>query len=295
MPSYRMGGGGRFRIGNLRGVGQNHPGGVMVHYFLKEKPADSVEVKISFHEMDGDLIKEYSSKAKEKRDKIELKEGGNSFNWNMNYPDGKKFKGMIFWAGSLTGPKAVPGKYKVKLAVGDQEMEQEFEILKDPRSESTQEDFIAQFEFCKEVVEKATEAHEAIIDIRNIRKQLKEFTKDMDDEEMKDIISKTEEINKKMGKVEKALYQTKNQSRQDPLNFPIRLTNKLAHLNSLTRRGNFAPTKQAKQVKEELTDGINQNLSKFYEVKQKDIPELNQMIKDKALDLIRLEEKKEVN
>jgi photosystem II stability/assembly factor-like uncharacterized protein len=293
MPSYRMSGGSR---SNSLTAGKNHPGGVIVNYFLKEKPADSVEVKISFHEMDGDLIKAYSTKAKEKRDKLEVKEGGNMFNWNMNYPDGKRFDGMIFWAGSLTGPQAIPGTYKVKLSVGDMEMEQEFEILKDPRSESTQEDLIAQFDFCKEVVDKVSEAHESIIDIRNIRKQLKDFTKGMDEmEEMKEIISKTEDINKKMGKIEKSLYQTKNQSRQDPLNFPIRLTNKLAHLNSLTRRGSFAPTKQAIQVKDELTKGIDENLAKFQEIKQKDIPELNQMVKDKALDLIRLEDKKEVN
>ena len=297
MPSYRFGGSfGYTDPANLKLAGANHPGGVIIQYYLKEKPADTVEVKLSIHEMNGDLIKEYSSTSKERGSKLKIKEDGNVFNWNMNYPEGKRFDGMIFWAGSLTGPKAVPGTYKVKLAVDGQEMEQEFEILKDPRSESTQEDLIAQFEFCKEVVEKATEAHEAIIEIRSIRKKLLDFTKEMgEDESMKDIVTKSEEINKKMGKVEKALYQTKNQSRQDPLNFPIRLTNKLAHLNSLTRRGNFAPTKQAIQVKEELTMEIEKNLTEFYQIKQKDIPELNNMVKEKALDLIRLEEKKEVN
>ena len=293
MPSYRMGGGAG--VTNLKYAGANHPGGVMIHYYMKEKPADTVEVRLGIYEADGDLIKEYSSTAKEKGKKLKLKEGGNIFNWNMNYPNGKKFDGMIFWSGSLTGPKAVPGRYKVKLSLNGVEQEQDFEILKDPRSESSQQDLIAQFEFCKAVVDKVTEAHEAVIDIRKIRKQLNDFTKDLAEEDMKDIIDKTKSINEKMGKVEKALYQTKNQSRQDPLNFPIRLTNKLAHLNSLSRRGNFAPTKQAIQVQQELTQEIDKNLAEFYQVKQKDIPELNEMVKQKSMDLIRLKDKKEVN
>ncbi len=175
MPSYRMGGGGRFGRAS-KTTGQNHPGGVMVHYYLNEKPADSVEVKLSFHTQDGELIRAFSTKAKERADKLEVKENGNRFVWNMRYPAGKSFKGMIMWAGRLTGPAVVPGNYKVKLTVGDQTQEQNFEILKDPRSESSLEDMQAQFTFLKEVVDKASEAHQAIIDIRDIRQQIKTYT-----------------------------------------------------------------------------------------------------------------------
>jgi photosystem II stability/assembly factor-like uncharacterized protein len=293
MPSYRMGGGSR---GNSLTSGKNHPGGVMVHYFFKEKPADSVEVKLSFHETNGELIKEYSTKAKERSDKLKIKEGGNRFVWNMRYEDAKDFKGMILWAASMNGPRAIPGKYLVRMTVGDDVQEQEFEILKDPRSPATDEDFRKQFAFLSEVRDKVTEAHNAITEIRTIRAQLKDYTKRLEkDETNQPLFDKADDINKKMKEVEEALYQTKNRSRQDPLNFPIRLTNKLGHLNSLSGRGDYPPTDQAIQVKEELSKMIDGHLEKFQEVKDSDLPEFNRLVKHFEIDAIILEKGKEVN
>ena len=90
--------------------------------------------------------------------------------------------------------------------------------------------------------------------------------------------------------VEEELYQTKNRSRQDPLNFPIRLTNKLAHLNSLMRSGNEAPTAQAVAVKEELTGLINIQLQKLENILEDDIPKFNTMMREQAVDAIILED-----
>ena len=90
--------------------------------------------------------------------------------------------------------------------------------------------------------------------------------------------------------VEEELYQTKNRSRQDPLNFPIRLTNKLAHLNSLMRTGNEAPTAQAISVKNELTVLINEQLETFKAILEKDVPKFNDMMRQRAVDAIILEE-----
>lgn len=294
MDSYRMRGS---QSSNNITAGRNHPGGVMVHFYLKEKPADSVEVQLSFLTADGTEIKTYSTKAEEKADKLEdLKEGGNRFIWNMRYPNAKGFDGMIMWAGSMAGPMAVPGNYKIKLSVGDWSQTQDFTILKDPRSESTPEDFQAQFDFLIDIRNRVTEAHEAIIDIRSIREQLKSFNKKVkDDENMKDVIAKGEAIDSVITKIENELYQTKNRSRQDPLNFPIKLTNKLAHLNSLNGRGDFRPTKQSYEVKETLSKEIDTQLQAFEKVKNNDLPQFNQMVREKAVDAIMLDKPKEVN
>lgn len=296
MPSYRMNGGsGR----PSKTEGQNHPGGVMVHYYLKEKPADSVAVKIAFYEMDGDLIKEFSTDAKERSDQIdkeELKAGGNRYVWNMRYPDAKDFKGMILWGGSMAGPQAVPGKYKVKLTVGEESQEQEFEILKDPRSESTIADLQAQFDFVQGINDKVTESHQAIIDIRDAREQMKSLSERMkSQEDSEDIMEKIKSIQKTLTEVEEKLYQTKNRSRQDPLNFPIKLTNKLAAVKSLSDYGDFAPTEQSKQVRKELTEQIDDQLQIYRQVINNDLPELNRMVQDKAIDAIMLKKPKEIN
>ncbi len=289
MESYRMGGG---QQKNLKTAGTNHPGGVMVHFYVNKKPSNEDTIALSFHHENNEMIREFSTIAKEKQDQLEVEEKGNVFVWDMRYPDAKDFKGMILWSGSLRGPIVPPGKYKVKMSMNGKTMEQDFEILKDPRSESTQADFVAQFEFCKSVYDKVSEAHQAIIDIRKMRDQLNTFTAMIkDQEDMEDINDMAKMIKRKVTAIEKELYQTQNQSRQDPLNFPIKLTNKLAHLNSITGRGNYPPTEQAKAVKAELEAEIDVQLSAFEQIRNEDLPAFNKMVKEKAVDVIQLDSK----
>jgi hypothetical protein len=93
-----------------------------------------------------------------------------------------------------------------------------------------------------------------------------------------------------MTEVEEALYQTRNKSRQDPLNFPIRLTNKLAHINALIGSGDFPPTDQDREVRDTLTQQIDQQLTRFYTLKKIEIPAFNEAVKAKAVNVIMLEE-----
>jgi hypothetical protein len=285
-----MEGGPGWRGANTKTAGSNHPGGVMVHFNLKEVPADSVEIKLSFHEANGKLIKEFSTNAKERMDKLaELKAGGNRFVWNMQYPGALRFDGMILWAAALNGPKAVPGIYKVVLSVGKNKQEQSFEILKDPRSTTDIEDFKKQFQFLIDIRDKVTEAHQAILDIRETKKQLNHLKSIWkDDPEMKSIIQKANDIDKEITKIENELYQTKNKSGQDPLNYPIKLTNKLAHVGSLTNRGDFAPTQQAIQVKDELSKLINAELQKWDTIKSVEMESFNKSVKEKGVDVLKL-------
>lgn len=288
MPSYRMSGG-QGRPSKTRG--QNHPGGVMVNFYLKNYKEKEDTVKLAFYENDGDLIKEFSTHAKERADKLTVKEKGNMYSWNMNYPDAKTFKGMVNWWASTAGPTAVPGMYKVQLTVNGVTQEQDFEILKDPRSSSSIADMQAQFDFLMEVNDKLSETHETITEIREVREQMQNYIKRLSDDAdgAKEIKDAAKDINDKISKIEKELYQTKNRSRQDPLNFPIRLNNKLGHLNSLMRIGDFRPTDQAIQVKDELTRLIDAELKAYKKVLQEDLPRFNQLVKEKSVDAIIVE------
>jgi len=282
MDTYRFTGIQNKKVVN---AGINHPSGVMVHYNLKDvSKEDSIVINITTN--DGKLIQSYSTKSKEKNNKIDPKSGGNMFVWNMRYPDAKKFDDMIMWAGSLNGAKAIPGDYKVELVVNEKVETQDFTILPNPNSEITQQDYAAQFRFINEVNSKVTEAHQTIIDLREIKAQMKRY---------KNVVSENEEVlnaiiavEEKLDVVEKSLYQTKNQSRQDPLNFPIRLTNKLAHLNSLTQYSDDPPTDQAMAVKQDLILKINDQIVDYQEILRSDIPSLNLMIKESQIDAIQI-------
>lgn len=292
MPSYRMGPG--FSFGRApRTAGQNHPGGVTVHFIVKD--TTKAEVTLEFLQTDGKLIKKFSTKPdlKAKEEKLTLKQPGmNKFNWNMRYPDADRFDGLILWASSLSGPRALPGKYKLRLTVNGKSMETDFEILKDPRSTGTDADLKAQFDFLQEVIAKVSETHTAIKKIRTAREQINRAIDPIKDqkEAMKDVLDKAKAIQDDMKKIEEALYQTKNRSGQDPLNFPIRLNNKLAHLNSLAGSGNFRPTDQMIAFKQEITAEIDAQLAALDKIFKQDVPAFNALVKQKNIDAVVLKD-----
>ncbi|HSF56290.1 MAG TPA: hypothetical protein VLA71_21210, partial [Algoriphagus sp.] len=183
-------------------------------------------------------------------------------NWNLRVENAVGFDSLIMWAANLRGPKVVPGTYKVRMTLDGQAQEQSFKVLADPRYESTQEDLVAQYDFLLGVRNKLTETHETIKLIRAYRSEL-------DSLETKP--ENLDAIKAEMQEIEETLYQTKNRSGQDPLNFPIRLNNKLAHLNSVVGNGDYKPTDGAVEVRQELTEKIDVQLARFKKLEKEQI------------------------
>ncbi len=286
MDSYRMGGGnGR----ESKTAGTNHPGGVLVNYFVKDT-AKTDTISISFHESNGDLIKLFSTHPNKDDNEAQLSvsPGFNTMNWNMRYNGAKTFKGMIMWAATTSGPAAIPGAYKVKMTVNGAESIQDFNLLKDPRTNATQADLQAQFSFLMNVRNKLTETHEGIIKIRNAKAQINDVLKKSgDNEELKKL---GKDIIKEMSEIEKTLYQTKNESGQDPLNFPIRLNNKLGHLASLMGIGDNPPTASALEFYAEVTGEIDEQLEMLSKIFDSRISEFNQKVKEASVDAVKLDD-----
>ncbi len=258
--------------------GKNHPAGVSTYFYLKNFDKEKDTVQLTYFNQKNDTIKSFSTGAKEKKDQLkDLKAGGNQFNWNLRGDGAEKLKGMILWWANLDGPKAVPGSYQVSLNVNGTDVgKQTFTIVADPRAESTQQDMQQQFDFITDVNAIVDRAHQSIKKIRKINKQLKGFeTQYKNNEKTKELVQKAKDLQEKFSDIEKALYQTKNKSNQDPLNFPIKLTNKLGHLNSLVGMGDFGPTAQDIAVKNELTKKIEQQLNTFDQLISQEIKGFN--------------------
>ena len=284
LASYRMPGssGGR----NPKLEGENHPGGVMVHYYLKAID-EKTEVKLDITEMNGALIKSFSNKAKDKADQITVKNGGNRFVWNMRHPGYKTFPGMVFYGSPNLGPKAVPGKYKVRLAIGGNSQEQEFEILKDPRVNSSLEDLKMQFEFLTKVRDKVSEVNQGIIDIRKIKDDLNSLrTKVGSEQQYKEMNDAINQFEKELNGHENNIHQTKNRSVQDPLNYGIKLNNRLAHLMYEEAQGDFRPTQQGEEVRQMLTKEVEAELGRLSKTIEMYINRINQMAKEKGIEVI---------
>ena len=283
--SYRMHQGGWGRP-NYKLEGENHPNGVILQYHVKTID-ETVKAKLEIMEMDGDVIKTYTSDSQKKGEKLEVKEGGNSFIWDMRYPGFKTFKGMIFYSSPNRGPKAVPGTYKAKLTIGETSMEQEFTIRKDPRMPNTQQDFQDQFDYLISVRDKVSEANQGIIDIRKTRENLNYLRAKIGaDEDYVDIKKMADELDEAMKVIENNIHMTKNQSYQDPLNYGIRINNRIAFLMADQQRGDYPPTDQAKAFFKEVSIELDKELDDLKQLLSEKMPALNRAVEEKELKLL---------
>ncbi len=264
----------------------------------RKEPAPPAEAAQAAKDKGGEAGKEKDDEAdKEDMDedkdepKLPTEAGLNRFVWDLTLSPAGKLAGMILWSGDPIAPVAAPGAYQARLTLpGEKDgangetVTQPFQILKDPRSSATQADLEAQYQFLLEARDKLTETHDAIRRLREMRAQLNDVRKRLrGDEAMKPVADAARELNKKMTAVEEALYQTKNRSSQDPLNFPIRLNDKLNAVASSASLGDNRPTAQHVQVRKELTAAIDAELAKLKGLWDTDLARFNELAREKSV------------
>ncbi len=286
LDSYRYGGG---QNKNNKQAGINHPSGVMTYFYLRDfNEKDTVQ--LTYKTTNGEVIRTFSNLSKEKTTKLEkLKKGSNLFTWNMRYEDATKFDGMILWWGNLSGPRLAPGTYNVEFQHNGVKQSALFKVIGNPKVNQSQADYDAQFDFIQSINEKVSASHDAIIEMRSLKEQLSKYKDMLKDH--KDVVLELNELDSTLTFIENELYQTKNRSGQDPLNYPIKLTNKLAHLNSLTQIGDYPPTAGAIAVRDELIIKIDALLKQYNMIKSNRVPAINDMIRSKETDYIQVKKK----
>ena len=276
---------------NTKLEGENHPNGAIINYYIKNsKETDTI--KIDVLEMDGTLIQSFSNHAKDdklnpaSKKSIVVKSGGNRLIWDMRYPGYKTFKGMVFYSSPNRGPKAVPGEYKVKLTYNGKTSEQSFSIIKDPRLANSASDYKKQFDFLIEVRNEVSLANEAITTIRAVKEDLKYLDKKAtNNEELKKLLS---EFETKMNVIENNIHMTKNQSRQDPLNYGIRINNRLAFLMADSQRGDYPPTDQSLEFFKVVTKELNKEINDLNKLLDTYITTINDKVSENKIKMISL-------
>ena len=293
--TYRTVGGGGFPLPKGAPIGSNPPNGAVVNYYLKNK---AKEITLEFLDASGKVLRKFTGKAQPEGapqqppapgadPSLPMENGLNQFVWNYRLPNATSVPGMIFWGGSLAGPRTAPGNYAVRFSVDGKPVATEnFMVKADPRLATTQEEFQKQFDLMSKINRKLTETHDAILDIRDVRKQLEDLAGRMKDPSQKDLVEKAKQIVTKLTAVEEELYQTKIKSGQDALNYPIKLNNKLAALSSAVDSADYAPTNQSYDVYNDLTAKIDAQLARLAEIKAADIAEFNKSFAAKNLPVI---------
>ncbi|MEM7281859.1 MAG: glycosyl hydrolase [Pseudomonadota bacterium] len=300
---YQPGNAYRLTAGNQRSeasgrAGTNPYPGVTFYYTLPDEVGDETEVSLSVMAAGSDEaiwtwtrqpVEEPEEKpgkdAPPPTDVLEVEAGLNKHSWDLSFPPMERFDNLILWIDARSGPMAVPGEYTARLEVDGEVTESSFQVVADPRSSMTQSDYRAQFKFAIDARDLLSDAHNNITRLRGLRSQL-EGLKARIEEDSELATSITETLDK-LTAIEESLYQTKNESRQDPLNFPIRLNNKLSYIMLLAAGSEAAPTAAMIKVRDELTGKIKAQLAALDDVMATDVPNINRQAA--GIDLIAVE------
>ena len=258
-------------------AGQNPPAGVVFTYLLQDSP--SKELTLSISDSNGNVIKAFSSVKSD--DSIHLQpedplassqKGGNRFVWDMRYPFARKVPDDKALDPVTTGPLAPPGTYSVTLTVDGNSDTRTFQLIKDPRVETSQEDFEEQFKLAISVRDKFSQVTDAILDIRSIRDQATEWAKRADGTAIAEVVGNAvNKLNGKLGDIEDELMQTGYKGERDRLHIQAKLNRKLAELMNVISAADFRPTRQIYDVLSDINGRIDPNLVTLKDIKDKDL------------------------
>jgi hypothetical protein len=200
------------------------------------------------------------------------------------------FPGMIMWAARpQRGPASPPGEYTVRVSADGNRLARTFRIGLDPRLMKqgiTEADLHEQYKLSVQVRTKVSEANNAVIQIRSIREQVNERLAKVPERRRKEIQAIADRLMKPLTTVEEEVYQVRNRSSQDPLNYPIKLNNKIAALSGVIESSDNKPTDQTYEVFKELTAVLDKQLAQKDTTWKADLARLNAALRREKLEPI---------
>jgi photosystem II stability/assembly factor-like uncharacterized protein len=283
----------------LRGRNNN----VAIDYYLGK---DADEVKIEILDATGTVLRSFTGTPKDPQPgagaqgggggfggfgaapRVGTRKGMNRFTWDLRQSGAVVFPGMIMWAAQpQRGPASPPGKYAVRITANGETKTREFSIGLDPRLKDagiTEEYLHEQFKLSSQVRDRVTDANSAVIRIRAIRDQVNERLKRVPERRRAEIQRLADALMKPLAAVEEEVYQVRNRSGQDPLNYPIKLNNKIAALMGIIESADHRPTDQTYEVFKELSGRLEVQLQQMHSTIKTELPRLNAALKREKVD-----------
>ena len=280
----------------VRGIDQ----GAQFRYYLAE---DAGRVTIEILDGAGEVVRGYEGTAEDEEEEEDdspfarffgggggvrpaVEQGSHTFRWDLRYPAWTDFEGRIMWAARPMGPTAVPGTYTVRMTVDDgAPLTRDFEVRINPNLAGvTVADLRERFELAIEIRDRVSEANEAVIKARDIKGQVDARLEETDHDEVE---AQAVVVKDNLSVVEAEIYQVKNQSNQDPLNYPIRINNKLAALLGLVEGSESRPTDQSYVVFRRLADLLDEQMKEMGIIILRDVGRLNELLIREGLEPIR--------
>ncbi len=257
-----------------------------IHYWLKD---NAEKVTLEFLDGAGKVLATYASADSASSQTASKMKGSNVFRWNMRTAGWTDFEGRIFWAASPTGPAVLPGRYQVRLTVDGSSQSRDFEIRMNPRAAAsgvTLADLQTRYDLATRIRDRVSEANGAVVRMRAVKAAVDDRLGKSDNAELQSLGNVVKD---RLSGVESQIYQVRNRSNQDPLNYPIMLNNKLAALLNQVEGSENRPTDQSLAVFETLSGQLGAELEQMNLVIAQDLARLNELLRQLGLDPIDLE------
>jgi photosystem II stability/assembly factor-like uncharacterized protein len=296
----------------LLDAGENPPEGVIINYFLAAEP--DAEISLTILDGAGNEIRTLKSKPKEaekpKDDakpfppeekkvededepKLPAKAGLNRFVWDFRLPNATKIATKGGDQPSRSGPKVVPGDYRVRLTVGDTTQTESFTIKPDPRLSTTPAQYKDQFDLLKAIHDQHNDLNVSVNTIRSIRNQAIDWVKRVKSTPAEATVTESaKSLAAKLDEIEENLLQVKIQSEQDSLNYPVKLNGKLVALASVVGNSETAPTKQARELSGDLAKQVDADIERLHALLSTDLPAFNEAIAKAGIAAVVLDQPK---
>ena len=245
------------------GAPENRPAGALLHYFLPNDLEEGDELRITVRDAGGAVIREFVRKPapgaapEESEDErpnpdavLETEAGLQRLAWDLKYRRPELLKGSVMSISYTGGAFVMPGSYSASLSFrkeGGEEVHGDpvrFEVVKDPRVSASDDDLRQQHDLVRQAQSLLERMHERIGALRDARGQLEAVEKRAREAERwsDELEAQAETLGKGLTEVEEELIQPKNESSQDPINFPPQIDNQIAYLYGHVAQNYGRPT-----------------------------------------------------
>jgi photosystem II stability/assembly factor-like uncharacterized protein len=210
--------------------------------------------------------------------------------WDTRYAGAVDFPGMVMWAASSRGPQAPPGTYQVRVTIDGQTETESFTIRREPRllKDVSDQDLRDQFDLAIQIRDRVSLANEAVLLARGIKQQIADRKSKLDPKQTATFRT-LEDFERSLSEIEGEIYQVRLQSSQDPLNFPIKLNNKIAALQGIVESADVKPTEQTYSMFRTLSNKLDEQLQKLDTTITGKMPSANQQLQRQKIDPIKRE------
>jgi photosystem II stability/assembly factor-like uncharacterized protein len=293
-------------------AGRNPPDGVIIHYWLRE-PSESLRLTIL--DADGTEVRSFGAKREKKTAASETTEGSeaevqqvtgaeevaddeeqdergpwapnaagmNRFVWDYRYEKPVKIESGSRGSReealeNVGGPRAAPGRYSVRLTVGDQVLTEEFRLLPDPRLPASESDLRAQFELKMKIRDRTSEANTAVNQLRGMRQQVEAWEKRAGNPDT--VKNAARALKDQLRSVEAELI---NVDFEKPRPGPNRIKEKLDSLSSMIDESDDAPTRGAFEVYDMLSGQLETQLGRLRDLVAGPVAEFNTLVRSEGL------------